>query len=56
MDPPYKIEIEMAREEYLMKYKVYPGARLVNGRTVSYETNDMYKAIHFITIFGAKFL
>jgi hypothetical protein len=46
----------MNREEHTVNYKMFPGAKLLDSRTVAYETSDMQEAIVFIVAFGAKFL
>ena len=55
-EPPYRIEVQMAREENVINYKMFPGAQLADSRTVVYETNDLRELIVFTTAFGAKFL
>jgi D-amino peptidase len=54
--PPYKIEVQMARPEHAINYKMFPGAMLEGSRTVVYETDDLREAIVFTTAFGAKFM
>ena len=54
--PPYFIEVKMSRPENAINYTMFPGAKLIDSRTVAYETSDLYKAIIFVVAFGAKFL
>ena len=56
LEPPYKVEVQMARPENAINYKMFPGAKLEDSRTVVYETDDLHQAIVFTVAFGAKFL
>ena len=56
IEPPYRVEIMMNREEHVIQHKLYPGAKLKDSRTVMFETDDLYKAIIFVRTFGARSL
>ena len=56
IEPPYKVEVQMARPENAINYKMFPGAKLEGSRTVVYETDNLRGAIVFTVAFGAKFL
>ena len=56
LEPPYRIEVQMSRPENVINYKMFPGAELLDPRTVVYQTEDVHDAIVFTVAFVAKFL